>query len=1211
MSTDITVEIAGSTKRNSFAGVRVSLLLDIQVILFMISLIFLMPCVLSAATGDISYTINATADVDGSIAPSGATTVPAGGSAPFTITADPNYQVRSVIVDGNNKGAITLYTFSNVNANHTINAYFKMITYTLTASATTGGSISPPGTNVVNIGSSRTFAITPKAGYNVADVQVDGVSQGAVATYTFTNVQTNHTISATIVPNAAYIITATESGSGTISPSGSVSVPGGAKQTFTMTPSTGYRVDSFAVDGATIESNLPTASYTFANVQTTHTISVTFVPATYTVTAAIYNSDGTAGSGAITPAGTMTVNHGTSVTYTITPNTGYACYSVIIDGTEQAGGVTSYTFNSVAANHTINAYLKMMTYTLTASAGAGGSINPSGTSVVYYGASQTDMITPTSGYYIVAVQVDGQSVGAVTSYMFTNIQANHTITASFAIITSTVTYVTYNGNGNTGGSVPVDSTNYQQGQTVTVVGNTGNLVNTGDTFAGWNTQANGSGTTYTQGQTFTMGTSNVTLYAMWTATTTTGNVPRFAYVANNVDKSVSTYALDATTGRLKFAGKVAVGNMPLSVTIDPSGKYVYVTNYFLDGTVSQYTIGANGDLTPMTPATVAAGNGPYSITVDPSGNYVYVTNDIAGSSGTVSQYTIDANGALTPMTPATVGTDEGPVSVTVDPSGRYVYVANNVGTVSQYTISANGALTSMPTPTVAAGLNATCVTVDPSGRYVYVGHALEAIGYGETTVSQYTIGATGALTPMATPSVAAVSNPVSVTVDPSGRYAYVANWTGFSVSQYTIGADGALTPMATPTVATGPYPISVTVDPSGRYAYVTNNHSYGGGGSVSQYTIGADGALTPNSPATIAAQAGPFSLAISRGTVPVAAVAKYAYVTNYGNGYNNGSVSQYTISADGGLISMATPTVAAGPGSYTVTADPSGKYVYVANYEGNTVSQYTIGADGGLITMPTPTVAAGTGPYSVTVDPSGQYAYVANYNGNTISQYTIGADGALTPMATPTVAAGSYPFSVTVDPSGQYVYVTNSWGGTYVSQYTIGATGALTPMATPTVAAGATPWSVTVDPSGQYAYVTNYSDNTVSQYTIGANGELTPMTPATIAAGTNPSSVTVDPSGQHVYVANSFNTNVGTVSQYTIGPTGALTPMTPATVETGSSPYSVTVDPSGQYVYVPNTFANDVWQYTISATGELTPMTPATVAAGTTPQTVTTVGSHQ
>jgi uncharacterized repeat protein (TIGR02543 family) len=86
----------------------------------------------------------------------------------------------------------------------------------------------------------------------------------------------------------------------------------------------------------------------------------------------------------------------------------------------------------------------------------------------------------------------------------------------YAMWTQVPTYtVTYYGNGNTGGTVPVDSTNYVQGQTVTVLGNTGNLVNTGYSFTGWNTAADGSGTTYTQGSTFLMGTANVSLYAMW------------------------------------------------------------------------------------------------------------------------------------------------------------------------------------------------------------------------------------------------------------------------------------------------------------------------------------------------------------------------------------------------------------------------------------------------------------------------------------------------------------------------------------------------------------------------------------------------------------------------------------------------------------------------------------------------------------------------
>jgi len=75
--------------------------------------------------------------------------------------------------------------------------------------------------------------------------------------------------------------------------------------------------------------------------------------------------------------------------------------------------------------------------------------------------------------------------------------------------------VTYDGNGNTGGSVPVDGSTYLFADPVTVLGNTGSLVKTGYTFAGWNTVADGSGTTYNGGDTFFMGDLDVTLYAQW------------------------------------------------------------------------------------------------------------------------------------------------------------------------------------------------------------------------------------------------------------------------------------------------------------------------------------------------------------------------------------------------------------------------------------------------------------------------------------------------------------------------------------------------------------------------------------------------------------------------------------------------------------------------------------------------------------------------
>lgn len=75
--------------------------------------------------------------------------------------------------------------------------------------------------------------------------------------------------------------------------------------------------------------------------------------------------------------------------------------------------------------------------------------------------------------------------------------------------------VTYNANGATGGTVPVDAVNYLANDPVTVLTNSGTLVLAGSVFSGWNTAANGSGITYPVGSSFIIGAADVTLYALW------------------------------------------------------------------------------------------------------------------------------------------------------------------------------------------------------------------------------------------------------------------------------------------------------------------------------------------------------------------------------------------------------------------------------------------------------------------------------------------------------------------------------------------------------------------------------------------------------------------------------------------------------------------------------------------------------------------------
>jgi hypothetical protein len=79
--------------------------------------------------------------------------------------------------------------------------------------------------------------------------------------------------------------------------------------------------------------------------------------------------------------------------------------------------------------------------------------------------------------------------------------------------------VIYNGNGSTSGSVPTDGAVYANGAQVTVLGNTGSLAKNSETFAYWNTAADGTGTFFTPGTKFNIGATNVTLFAMWYTTT--------------------------------------------------------------------------------------------------------------------------------------------------------------------------------------------------------------------------------------------------------------------------------------------------------------------------------------------------------------------------------------------------------------------------------------------------------------------------------------------------------------------------------------------------------------------------------------------------------------------------------------------------------------------------------------------------------------------
>ncbi|MFZ2654451.1 MAG: hypothetical protein WAX69_06005, partial [Victivallales bacterium] len=337
----------------------------------------------------------------------------------------------TVDVPGNVTGLVAgdASTTATLSGPAKITANFVIITNTITSSAPgagSGGSITPSAS--VNYNASKTFTMTPDANYRVADVLVDGVSVGAVTSYTFANVKSAHTIVASFALAKANLTMVSDPAKGTATPaSGSVNIS--TPIAIKATPKAGFAFDYWTVaDGATVAnpaSSSTTVTLTGAGTVTAHYINL------WALTMAKN------GSGTVFPLGGNVLD-GFPVAITATPATGYS-----FTGWTGSAGVTFEnaslpgTSATLTANGTVTANFAIDTFLITSSAGANGTITASG--AVAYNGSKTFTITPDANYRVADVLVDGVSVGAIKTYTFTAVKANHEIVASFALATATLT----------------------------------------------------------------------------------------------------------------------------------------------------------------------------------------------------------------------------------------------------------------------------------------------------------------------------------------------------------------------------------------------------------------------------------------------------------------------------------------------------------------------------------------------------------------------------------------------------------------------------------------------------------------------------------------------------------------------------------------------------------------------------------------------------
>ena len=308
-------------------------------------------------------------------------------------------------------------TDTNVTANVSVTANFAINTYTLTYTAGANGSITGTSPQTVNHGASGT-AVTavPATGYHF----VNWSDASTANPRTDSNVTSNVSVTANFAINT-YTLTYTAGANGSITGSSPQTVNHGASGTaVTAVPATGYHFVNWS-DAST--ANPRTDSNVTSNVSVTANFAIDTFTLTYT-----------AGSGgSIVGTTPQTVNYGADGSLvTATPDANYHFVSWS-DGYPTA----ARTDLNVTANKSVTANFAIDTYTLTYTAGSGGTIVGTTPQTVNHGADGSLVTaTPDANYHFVSWS-DGYPTAARTDL---NVTANKSVTANFAIDTYTLTY---------------------------------------------------------------------------------------------------------------------------------------------------------------------------------------------------------------------------------------------------------------------------------------------------------------------------------------------------------------------------------------------------------------------------------------------------------------------------------------------------------------------------------------------------------------------------------------------------------------------------------------------------------------------------------------------------------------------------------------------------------------------------------------------------
>ena len=412
--------------------------------------------------------VTATSGEGGAIDPAGTTLVKKGTSKTFNVVPATGYEVANVVVDGTDLGPISYYTFERVGTDHTISATFQKaqaggeiaIFSVLTTVAGEGGAVQPVGQTKVATGETVNVTFVPDEGYQLASVKVNGRKVEVTDNAYALTMDQNYAVTADfeVIPDVPQVMFENdfESVSGDKFPFHGWTLKGqNTNSTWKQYTYYNWKYEgndskhAYITNDEAAQDEYLISPVVDLSATRDGVLTFDFAYGEY----GIKNKTFTATVEASTDGGkTWNAIWNFQDSYT-----GQQASNYIISGSAEVPVPAEYNvdgvqfaFRYVHPNEDTTGQLaidnvKLMAvetgeaaqkYTITATAGEGGSITPNGDVSVKEGASQTFAVAAGNGYEIADVLVDGSSVGAVESYTFSDVKANHTISASFSKTTS-------------------------------------------------------------------------------------------------------------------------------------------------------------------------------------------------------------------------------------------------------------------------------------------------------------------------------------------------------------------------------------------------------------------------------------------------------------------------------------------------------------------------------------------------------------------------------------------------------------------------------------------------------------------------------------------------------------------------------------------------------------------------------------------------------